>query len=304
VDPVTVFRSTPGLVTDTDDFGFEYNPESSPLSSCSNVDVTNSGKIRRRGGREVWVSTTLGSAHSAFASPDRLAFVEGDALSVMDENGTVTRLRDVTESAPMSFIDDMYGRIFYTNGYEHGFIKDDVSNSWANPTPRAGPKTYRQYSPPPIGHMLGRMGSRTIMAYENYLFPSEPYNPFSFNLADLTIPIDSPARMIREVSNGVWVSTSTAIYYFNSRDPYTLDPIRRHPVPAVRGTDVEYAATQILDEVMGLGILVTAEDAILYLTDDGRVVNMTDATVDIPAGATGTAAVIDGRYITKINTYD
>ena len=303
MDPINVFRTTPGLVTTRDEFGFEYNPDSTPLTSCSNVDVTDSGKIRMRGGWETWVATSLGAAHSAFPGAYRLAFVEGDALSVMDEHGTVTRLRTVTESLPMSFVDDMYGRIFYTNTAENGYIENDIAYNWVLATPRTGPSTYKQYEYPPKGHLLGRMGSRTVVAYENYLFLSEPYNPFSYNLAECTIPIDSPARMIREVSDGVWVSSGTAIFYFNGRDPKTLDPIRRHPRPAVRGTDVEYPSTEILEEVLGLGVMVTAEDAILYLTDDGRVINMTNLAVDIPAGATGSAMVVDGRYITKINTY-
>jgi hypothetical protein len=304
VDPVAVFKSSAGLVTSQDDFGFDYNPDAAPLSSCSNVDITDRGKIRMRGGYDLWVSALLGSMHSGFATADRLAFVEGDALSVVNKEGIITRLRSVTVGEHMSFIDDMYGRIFYANGYENGFIQNDVAYSWAAPRPRVGPNTNKQYSTPPVGHLLGRMGGRTVVAHDNFLYLSEPFNPFSYNLNEGVVPLDSPARMIKEVTGGVWVSSSTAIYYFATRDPRTLDPIKIYNKPAVRGTDVYLHSSEVMEEILGLGVMVTAEDAILFLTDDGRMINMTDDTIDIPPGSSGTAMIVDGRYITKINTFD
>jgi len=304
MDPIAVFTATPGLITDNDPFGFEYNPASLPIRECSNIEVTNNGKIRRRGGLLKWVDTSLGGAHSAFATSSKLVFVEGDALSLMDISGGVTRLRNVTPDAQMSFIDDMYGRIFYANGFESGYIQNDVASNWAVPATRVGPRATKQYGAPPVGYMLGRMGGRTMVAYENFIFLSEPFNPFSFNRDELVIPVDSRVRMIKEVANGVWVSSSTAIYFFNSRDPRTLDPIKVHPRPAVQGTDVYLPADRVVEELLGLGVMVTAEDAILFLTEDGRIVNMTDRTIDIPAGATGTAIIVNGQYITKINTFD
>ena len=131
--PLPVFNSTSGLNTVIDPLEYAYDPEAAvPLRSCSNVDVTDAGKLRRRDGIALVHQQTVGGVHSIFAGTDNLVFVEGGALSLMDRHGTVSRIRNVTPLNPMSCVETMHG-IFHTNGAEHGLIRDGLAFPWEPP---------------------------------------------------------------------------------------------------------------------------------------------------------------------------
>ena len=300
----SVYKTTQGLITDFDRFTFEYGGgQNTPLSSSSNVDVTDNLKIRRRGGKQLCMAASIGNITSIFPTASKLYFVEHDALSVASTGFEVIRLRNVTPAVPMSFFSDMYGRVFYSNGHENGFVLDDVAYNWVlNAVPKVGPKSTRGFTVPPVGHLIASLGSRAVVAHGNYLFFSEPFDAFNFNLGDTYIPIDSPATMFREVTGGFWVSTSTQILFFSGRNPKEADPIKRYSKPVVRGTDVAIQASDMFDEVTNPGVIVTARDGILFLSDDGLLVPLSNKKIDLPPGLSGTAMVYEGKYITKINT--
>lgn len=309
MEPVDIYIGTSGLSTKVDPFTIAHSPSAIPLTECSNIDVTDNDKIRRRGGISPPVlGTTLGAFHSFFSSYHVLTFIEGDALTIMDKNGTVSRLAGVEAGVMMSFVEDNTGRIFFSNGNQHGFIHDSTAYNWVNPDPRGkvGPARFKkEYGPPPIGHLLGKFGAHTLVAADNYVFISEPFDSFSFNRDENYIPLDSPARVLREVTGGLWISTETRLMFFAGRDMRKLDPITMYPKPMVRGTDVEVPADELSTDVSrykGIGIMVTAEDALLFLTNDGVVVNLSNEKIDIPPGATGSAVYYEGRYTTQINT--
>lgn len=303
MQPADIYTGTSGLATKVDPYTLPYNPAAIPLVECSNVDVTDAGKVRLRGGlSDVWLASSLGAFHSPHSTYHYMAFVEDGALTIVDKNQTITRLADVRIGAYMSFAEDIAGRLFFSNGIQNGFILGNQAYNWVNTTERVGPATTKEYGPPPIGHLLGIFGGYMLVAYENFIFVSEPFNSFSFNRGEGNIPLDSPARMMKEVTGGLWVSTGTKLIFFAGRDIRDLHPVVMYDKPAVRGTAVAVPADKLNPEATGIGVMVTAEDAILYLTPDGQVSNLSEGKIDIPPGATGSAAFHEGQYIVQINT--
>jgi hypothetical protein len=298
MQPVDIYTGCVGLVTARDRFGYQHQPAKIALSSCSNVDVTDDRKIRRRGGMALVAPSTIGDITSMYPTRDVLAFVEGNALSVADRSLAVTRLRDVTPGIHTSFASDMYGRIFHANGRQHGFIENGIAFNWApNEARRGVNRSTKQFGLPPCGHLLGQLGGRTIIAYQNWLLFSESFNAFSFNRDEDTVPIDSPATMIREVDGGLWVSTARRIWFFAGRDFRTFDPLPRHDAPAITGTDVMCEASELFHDRSGPGVLVTTEDAVLFLTSDGQAINLSRHKIDLPPGSFGCALIEGGRYL-------
>jgi len=61
-----IYSGTSGLINARERFGTDYEATALPLSSCSNVDVTDEGKIRRRGGTDLVYTATLGTITSMY----------------------------------------------------------------------------------------------------------------------------------------------------------------------------------------------------------------------------------------------
>lgn len=303
--PALVFAETSGLNTVIDPLEYLYSPEAPvPLCSCSNVDVTDAGKLKRRDGISLLHQQTVGGVHSIFAGTGDLVFVEGGALSLRDRHGTVSRIRNVTPLNPMSCVETMHG-IFHANGAEHGLIRDGLAFPWEPPGEKVGPKTSRQFTVPPVGHLLSQFGGHLVIGVDGFLLFSEPFDPFNYNLDEYNLPIGGRARMVREVDAGLWVSNQQGIYLFAGRDPLDLTPIRKYARPVVAGTDVQVDQAEVIPDLPeGPGYLVAAEDAILLLTTDGQALNLSRNKLTIPPGARGTAMMREGQYIVIINTYE
>ena len=272
------------------------------LASCSNIDITDAHKIRRRDGVGLVRAQSYGGCSSCFDAGDFIVYVEGDALSIRDRSGTTTQLRTVTRGAPMSCVRMLQG-IFHTNGVEHGIIRSDrLAYAWSPLVSDVNITIAKSYAEPQVGHLLAEFGGSLLYAYQDYIFKSKPYNPFLFNFDEDRQPVDSPARMIKEVEGGMWVSDQEQIMFFSGRDFLNLERFPRHAKPAVQGTDVYVEQNEVIPDLpKGRGVLVTAEDAILLLATDGTAYDRSTRKITIPSGATGTAMIRGGQYLSLIH---
>lgn len=296
-----IYRTTSGLYTFTNPRELEYaGGKEVALSSCANIDVTDNGKIRRRDGLAEVLAQELGGIHSMYGTDEFVLFVEHDALSLWD-GITVARLRNVAIDVPMSAVDTSYG-VFYANGIQHGVVRRRESFDWEPPEDYIGPNSTRQPSPPPVGFMLAMFGAHLVVAVDNYLLFSEPFSYFHFTPDEYSLPLASPARMIREVDAGLWVSDQHRITFFAGRDPLNLDPKPKYGAPAVRGTDVVLDQSEVVPDLPSEpGVMVTAEDGVLLLTSQGSVIPLTRRKLTLPPGAFGTAMMRGGQYLVIIN---
>ena len=296
-----------GLRTVNDPASIPYSQEGDTwLSACSNIDITDTFKPKRRAGFASFVMQEIGNIHSLFGEHrDCLAFVEGDALSIYD-GAAVSRLRNVAQNAPTSFAMDHEGRIFHANGYEHGFILDQTARPWSPPTGWVGPAgaTRSLTGPPGDIHLVANGGSRMLVATGRDLFYSEPFDPFRFVLDEGNIPFPHVVRMIRKVDGGFYVGTDKELFFLAGPDITEVNVIRIDAAPVIQGTDCPADASVLgIDNLSGMGVVVTTEDSILFLSANGQKLDLSDGIITYPSGATGTAIVIGGRYIVKINTF-
>jgi hypothetical protein len=307
MEPIKVYNKTAGLVTDRDPFAFDYNPDFSPIAECSNIDVTDNGKIRLRGGRSELVVNSKGVAHSGHPTSIGIVFVEGNALSVLAHDGTITRLRVVTEGYEMSCV-EQGPKIWYSNTVENGFIEAGVAYNWVNPAGSkvSPPRTTKVYGPPPAGYLISKFKGHVLVAYDNFVFICEPWDGFNCNRSEMYLPFGSRLRMLREVEGGLWVGTEHEIFFCAGTEIQNFDIGLKHLAPVIKGTDVYAKASDVINngEQHDPGVIVTAEDAILFLTPTGQAVDISGPQIDIPRAKSGTAMFFEGKYITKMNTIE
>jgi len=298
-----LYETCAGLHTIVEPSEYPYKDGAGALlQACSNIDITDAGKIKRRDGVGLVFAKYSGNCHSAFNAAERwMVFVDGDALSVMDRGGEVFRLRTVTPGAPMRCALQPQG-VFHTNGVEHGYIDNDmVARPWTPPADDDAWLISKQYDQPPAGHILGTFGGSLLLGYQDFIFKSREFNPFVFNFSEDYLPILSPARMVREVTGGLWVSNQESISFYSGADFLDLDPIEKYHRPAVSGTDVYVNQQDVIKDLpTGIGIMVTAEDAVLLLTADGSCIDRSSDKITIPPGVTGTAMLRRNQYLVNL----
>lgn len=306
---IPVMLKCNGLRTVQDPASVAYDSDDAAvwLSKCSNIDITDSWKPRRRPGFEMVSAQVLSGAwHSLFGGHnDYLVFVEHDALSLFDGSG-VRRARNVTPGKRMSATMDHEGRVFHANGVECGYIYQGVAMPWTPPAGWVGPPgSTRSMSPPPGDiHLVAMVGSRICAASGQFLFYSEPFDPFRFVLNEGNIPFKSRVRMVRQVKGGTYVGTSDGVYFLAGDSITKADFILVDDSPVVEGTDCFVDADVLgIEKMTGIGVVVTTERSVVFFSESGEKVDLTDGVVSYPPGATGTAIVIGGRYIVKINTF-
>ena len=299
-----IYETSSGLNTIVRPFAVPYQGGKDVfLRRCGNVDINDVGKISRRNGTGQIMAQSLGACHSQYDDGDLMYFVEGDALSTRDANGTVARLRTVTENLRMSFT-TVARTVFHTNGVEQGRVtKDGVARTWVSPPGGpTGPNISVQWSDPPLGHLLGAFGPHVLVAAGNFIYPSREFDPYHFNPSELRIPCGSPAVMMRQVAAGMWVSNQNEIYFYQGTSVTQLRPVKKHDAPAVMGTDLYVDQNEVVAELPeDRGVMVTARDGILLLTHDGQVIPRSKRKITIPAGFSGAAMARNGQYHVNIN---
>lgn len=298
-----------GLRTVNDPVAIAYDAKEATvwMSECSNVDVTDSFSVTLRDGFGLIEAQAIGTINSLFCDhPAFVVFVEADALSVWDGE-SVRRLRNVAQGAPMSCTIDHDGRVFHANGVEHGYIKDGEAKAWFPPADMPLlPGDTRTLSPPPSDtHIVSVCGSRMLVGSGNFVFYSEPFDVFRFCLDEGNIPFDARIRMIRKVEDGHYIGTAKALYFLKGKDINDAEFIVVENSPVIQGTDcaVSFDVEADNDVSPVNGYMVTTERSILFLTSEGKKVDMSDSIITYPPGATGTAFVKDGRYTVIINTF-
>lgn len=113
----------------------EYETPLDALRAATNVDILDSGKIRRRSG---YTLIEAGSWHSLWSEPTvgfMLAVKDGDLVTA-DHNGAGATLLASIGNAEVSYA-AIAGRAYLSNGAVGGMIRNGAYDVWALPTPRS-----------------------------------------------------------------------------------------------------------------------------------------------------------------------
>lgn len=104
------------------------------LSAADNVNITDTGALKKRGGFTKVASSSFSGAFSTF-DYSRMYVVEAGVLMAVASATNRTPLISGLSSAPM-FWTEINDQVFYTNGVDSGIIgPDNTVRPWAWPTP-------------------------------------------------------------------------------------------------------------------------------------------------------------------------
>lgn len=104
------------------------------LAQADNVDITDTGAIKKRGGYGLAMAGAFTGAYSTL-DHSRMYLVDGGALKAMTGPADAITLRAGLAPAPMHFT-EVNDRVFFNNGVDRGVIEpDNTVIDWAWPIP-------------------------------------------------------------------------------------------------------------------------------------------------------------------------
>lgn len=298
------FKDSTGLDTTFDPARVPYDPETGvqPAKIAVNVDVSKTGRVGRRKG---WKYTAItDQCHSIFCDGGDAFFVTGDALKLLAPDMSTTNLRNVTVDAQMSYT-QIGSRTFYSNGRENGFILNGKSYGWNTAVPNQKDSTI-EYSPPPVGSLLGYYKGRIYVVQQHIIWYSEPNNLNTFNLKKY-LSFSSSVAMFKGVSKGIWVSTANQILFLKGNSPEDVRMDRKALIGVIPGSDTYIDCTSIpglVDEygyqIEGVGVIFCTAKGVYLGTEIGKLMQISRGKLDVPKALLGAGVCIGNRYIASL----
>lgn len=105
------------------------------LQLARDVDIDNSGALRSRAGQTV---VNASASHSLWAGAGMCLVAQGTTLYRLNEDDTLTSLRQLTYGGPISYAASN-GVVYYTNGVDTGRIYGGRAGNWGIRPPAAQP---------------------------------------------------------------------------------------------------------------------------------------------------------------------
>jgi len=195
---------------------------------AENFDLTNKRNMRRRDGYRVLSSHT--NLHSLWAHGDNCFFMDGDKLYRLNADFTTTLLLDDFALTPMNY-QQVYGKTYFTNGSEIGWIDEDG----VSPLPTTTDE-FKLTMPP--GHLMEFYNQVLYVAVGNIVYCSDPLFPAQYDFRRGLIPFESRITMLKAVDDGLWVSDSEGIYFLNGSTVYDFSSQSRQVSPVIERSAV------------------------------------------------------------------
>lgn len=297
--PINIFRGSTGLNTMADPVRIYDRGGIKDLAVAGDIDVLDTGRISRRKG---YTSRITGSFHSLFCDGGACCFALGVKLCLLNADYTYEEVADVTAGATISYA-QINDRIYWCNGHEKGYITDGANNSWVVGS-YVGPDTMRNFSSPPIGTMVEAYRNRLFVVQNNVMWHSEPGAYGAFDLARGFNMWGTNIRMMRAVTDGMYVSSGNKTYFLKGNSPKTWEQIKVADYPAIARSDYRFAGNLRnggIDEGEGLAVMWMSNEGVCY-GGPGGFQNLTLSKIaSFPDGLTGSGLVHNGRYIGLIN---
>jgi hypothetical protein len=293
---IPIFKGALGLnnVSSSNRLNVDHKTMVGELVTAYNVDIDSSGRVRRCLG---WQSTAQqGDVKNLFCEGGDCLFTSGTSLYKLNSDYSRVGLRSgLTENAPMAYA-QAPGRIFYTNGFELGYVQDDHSFVWSVGT-YIGPDNSRVYQNPPVGTLLTFYAGRVYVARGPHIYFSEGFNWGAFDYARNFFMYSSDVIMLKAVNDGLFVSTEDAIYFIGGRNPREFEQIMIAPYPAIPNTAVSVDASFIGDGSKGRTVIWTSAKGICIGRDGGAFENVTTKRLIYPLYSRGTATALRNKYL-------
>jgi hypothetical protein len=252
------------------------------LQQANNMEIDNTYALSSRGGFTS-IGLTGTNIHSLWSDGDTAFYVDGNSLYQFNYPVTTGYLirSGLTVNALMSYA-VFNNRIYYSNGYQIGYIKNSVNYDIVNPV-----LTFKQPLPP--GEFIEYFKGCLMVAKENVLYISDPMCDY-YDIRNGYKQFSANINMVRSVDNGVYVSYG-GVYFMKGlgNDEFAL--FDAYPFSAIPHTDVLLNGSFLGgDEKDGVAMW-TGEDGICYGNNNGEVTNLTEARYTFTPYSKGAALV-------------
>lgn len=303
---VVVFKGSTGLNNLIDPVRIAYDEQSgiSDLAEAYNVDIDDSGRISRRKGYVVTARTE--SIHSLWAEREYCLYVSGNSLYRLNPDYSYTGLRTGVSIGAIMDYAYVNRKVYYCNGFENGYVDDNVSYPWVKPSSYVGQPDYRDFSDMPVGHLVCYYNGRMFVARDDVVYYSEPFNYGACDLARNYFLFSSRIKALRAVSDGLFVSDGYGIYSLQFTQPYDAKQTLVYDCPIIEGsaingdvTTLQLPATVLPDWsiVQGKVMLCATNNGICVGLNNGVFRNLTQDRIVFPTANKATAALKDNTYI-------
>jgi len=267
------------------------------LSESLNVVIDNGRPGRRKG----YTRKNASAFHSLYALKDCMVGVTGNALSIIHRDYTTTAIRNVTTGARVRY-QQVGDKLYYVNGFEIGYVLNQLSYSWSAATTYYGPTTQRVFSDPPIGELICLCKGRMYIAKGSYLWYSEPYAYNSFDFARNFIDFGSDIQMVAASDDTLFVSTNEKVLALSGGGPEDFEIKPVFSFPAIKGTEVpfDFVKFPIVDGLYGTGVIWVGTEGICVGGLKGFNTILTTKKVIIPDAKEGNAVIYKNHYIINL----
>jgi hypothetical protein len=250
-----------------------------PLQEANNLLIDDSYAMASRGGfAELFSGTDI---HSMWSKEKYCFYVDGDSLyQLLDDFETTVLIRaGLTQGARMSY-DIMNDRVYYTNGYQIGYVLNQVNYDLMEAT-----RVFKRSLPP--GNFIAFFAAKILVARYNELYVSDPLCDY-YDIRKSYRRFAKDITMLRPLDDGLYVSDDR-IWWIKGRDNNDFERIEVYPQPAIRHTDMKVNGLFFGDGVGGNVALWTSADGICMGNNSGVVQNLTEKRYKFTPTGSGTA---------------
>jgi hypothetical protein len=212
---------------------------------------------------------------------------ESTHIDLSDGGGIIITLP--TSSDPT--VDYVYIYLTSCNG-ETFYLAGEVANGTASFTYSGDTTEFSlkcltlNMFPPPPGQNIQFYNGRILVAQNNILWYSNPYNYELFDLIHGYISFDSRITLIGPVEGGVWVGTQKKIVFLAGKDATEFQYIEKIDCAAIEGTQQKLTDVGKEGNEIVAWILASWDGAVI-ITANGSFKNITESKYDNPTGIKG-----------------
>lgn len=258
-----------------------------PLRQANNVEIDNTWRISSRSGYGT-AGTGGADIHSLWSDNVTCLYVDGAILYQRNTDYTGIPLRyGFTCGVRMSYA-PFNDRIYYTNGYEIGYVKTNASMLLVDPA-------LEFKMPLPAGQLIEYYKGCLYVAKEGVLYISDPLCDY-FDIRKGYKQFAGKITLLRAVDEGLYVGDDK-IWWVNGKSGEDFERTEAYSIRAIPFTDVRTNGQNIGDGIKGNVAIWTGENGICVGGNDGNVVNLTEARYTFTAGGRGAGFIKENANV-------
>lgn len=254
------------------------------LVQAVDVDLDHTGRATaRKGYRKI----RAGQVHSVWCKSGLCLFGDGQELYRLHDDLSATKLADLQTDKPIDF-EDVNGTVVFSNGVDFGFVESGAV-VWPD-VPKVGTLPV---IPTPAGQLLAFYNGSLLVAAGDQVAATLAYNLEAVHATKGFTPLGSFITMLKAVDDGVWVSSSDAVY-FMSGPGYDEVVVRKIlDDPAIFRT-AQLSDANLLGgdhQLMGKVVWFATTRGIYIGGNGGQLIPVSEGIVSIGSGSGGAGVI-------------